>query len=162
MNRIITCLAVGLLFSFAGKGQFKKHDNIKFDFRAERLPEFKETIKIYGTLFNPNKDTVYLLTTSCNGIEYCLQYDSTKFQSYPFILCNASWPIVARIPPKNKLEFIAHLKALDKSNEIKLGFSLYEVESSFDPNDPKLTLGNVYELNRRHKNIFWADVHRFE
>ena len=162
MNRTFICLAVGLLFSLAGKSQLVKHDNIKFDFRAEKLSKYKETIKIYGTLFNLNKDTVYLLTTSCNGIEYCLQYDSTKFLSQAFLLCNASWPIVAKIPPNDKLEFTAHFKVLDKSNEIKIGFSLYEVEGSFDPNDPKLSLHSVYELNRKHKNIIWADVHRFE
>lgn len=162
MNRTFICLAVGLLFSFAGKSQLVKHDNIKFDFRAEKLSKFNETIKIYGTLFNPNKDTVYFLTTSCNGIQYCLRYDSTLFSAEPFILCNASWPIVDKIPPNGKLDFTAHLKALGKVKEIKLGFSLYEVESSFDLNDPKLSLHSVYELNRAHKNIIWAIVHRFE
>jgi hypothetical protein len=159
MNRTFICLAVGLLFSLAGKAQFKKHDNIKFDFRVEKLSEYKETIKIYGTLHNPNADTVYLLTLSCDGMQYSLQYDSIKFFLSPMILCNASWPIVAKIPPKGKLDFTAHFKILGKSNEIKLGFDLYELEKWFDKDDPVL---DTYFRKKRSKNIIWANVHSFE
>ena len=159
MNRILITLVVGLLFALLGKSQLTKHGNIRFDFWAVKLSQFKETIKIYGALYNPNADTVYILTTSCDGMQYSLQYDSTKFNLTPFLLCNASWPIIAKIPPEGKLDFTAHFKILNKSDEIKLGFDLYEVEKSFDIN--KTSLKILYR-NNKDKNVIWADVHRFE
>jgi hypothetical protein len=159
MTRILISLTAGLLFSFNGKSQFVKHSNIKFDFRVEKLTEYKETLKVYGTLYNPNKDTVYLLTTSCDGMQYSLQYDSVKFFLAPFMLCNASWPLIAKIPPEDKLDFIAHFKSLGKNNEIKIGFDLFEVEKSFDISNKNL---NIFNRNEKDKNIIWADVHRFE
>jgi len=159
MNRALMCLMVTLLFVSASYGQFAKHNNIKFDFWAVTLSEFEGTIKVYGTLFNPNTDTVYLLTTSCDGMQYGLQFDSSKFTHTPFLLCNASWPVIEKIPPEGKLDFTAHLKNIGINKEIKLGFDLYEVEKSFNINKPGL---RIYTRNKDDKNIIWTDLHRFE
>ena len=162
MNRVVISLAAGLLFSFSARSQLVKHNNIKFDFWMVKLSQFKETIKIYGTLYNPNADTVYLLTSSCDGMQYSLQYDSTKFNLTPFLVCNASWPIIAKIPPEGKLDFTAHFKNLNKSKEIKLGFDLYEVDKSFYVDSPALRNYQIHHRNIKDRNIIWADVHRFE
>jgi hypothetical protein len=41
--------------------------DIRFVFKARRINTFKETIEIKATLYNDNRDTVYFLTSTCDG-----------------------------------------------------------------------------------------------
>lgn len=155
MNRIILCL-VALLCCFASYSQTKKHSDIRFSFTAKRN---NTGISVNATLHNPYADTVYFLSTSCDGLPYLLQMDTTKFTVHPRILCNASWPVVVKIPPAGKLDFIAYLSSRKKENELKLGFDFYEVGPSFDTNVRGL---NIHNRAAAHRNIIWANVCRFE
>lgn len=159
MNRTLICLAVGLLFSFAGKSQVTKHDNITFDFRATLPKSTDNAARIYATLYNPNTDTVYFLSTSCEGIQYDLEFDRQRFENAPGILCNASWPIILKIPPQGKLDFTVSIKILQPSDEIKLGFNFREAGPQFDIPEENISLR--YHTTRPAK-IIWANVHRFE
>lgn len=165
MKQLLVTTTVILFFSFAGKTQLVNHGNIKFDFQIEKLPATRHSsknFKVTGTLYNPNKDTVYFLATSCNGIVYCLEYDTAAFIAEPGIYCNASWPIVEKIPPNAKHDFLFYVNVLVITNQLKLGFNFYEVGSSFNVNDPKLSLGDAYRINRDHKNIIWAEIKKLE
>lgn len=159
MNRIVTCLAVGLLFSLVAKPQLVKHDNIKFDFRATRTKSTDNVAIVYATLYNPNPDTVYFLSTSCDGIQYDLEFDRQQFDNAPGILCNASWPIILKIPPMGKLDFVAGIKILQPADEIKLGFDFRETGSSFDTPEESISLR--YHIHRPN-NIIWAGTRKFE
>jgi hypothetical protein len=79
--------------------------NIHFAFKAERINTFKESIEIKATLYNDNVDTVYFLTSSCDGEQYSLRYDTTKFELTPFMECNVSFTRLGKIAPKGRYYF---------------------------------------------------------
>lgn len=155
MNRTLMSLGICLcgLICYAQPG---KQDNIRFSFTALRE---KNSIIVNASLHNTGADTVYFLSTSCDGLPYSLQFDTTKFTVYPRILCNASWPIMLNIPPGGSLDFVAHFQSRKKEDEMKLGFDLYEVDKSFDLNQREL---NIHFRNAAVRNTIWADVHRFD
>jgi hypothetical protein len=131
-------------------------DNVRFDFKATNMVNFKKTIEINATLFNDNSDTIYFLTSSCDGMQYSLEYDTTKLFLTPFMNCNASFPMIEKIPPKGKLDFDAHFSFREKVTSINLGFNFYRVDRSFDL--IKIKLYDVYHRPGNIKNIKWADT----
>jgi len=130
--------------------------NVRFDFKASRLVKFKNTIEIQATLFNDNTDTVYFLTSTCDGMQYSLEYDSTKLILTPFFNCNANYPMIGKIPPNGKTDFDAHFRVNEKMTSIRLGFDFYQVDKSFDIK--KIELHDVYYSPGRAKNMLWADT----
>lgn len=149
-------LGLGICIYCLGiNAQSIQHD-IRFSFTAVRDNKF---ITVNATLHNPGSDTVYLLSTSCDGLPYLLNADSAKFTVSPRLLCNASWPVIMKIPPRDRLDFIAYLTCRTVEKEIKLGFDLYEVDQAFDLRETPLNFRPEKTAIRR---ILWADVHRFD
>src|SRR5690554_279790 len=135
--------------------QKKVKENIRFDFTAGRINTFEETIEIKASLFNDDTDTVYFLSSSCDGEQYSLRYDTTKFVLTPFINCNASFPRLMKISPKGQYNFQAHFRCSSKETIIKLGFDFYSVDKSLDLN--KITLADIHGRNEREQTVIWTD-----
>ena len=133
----------------------KVKENIRFDFSAGRINTFQETIEIKASLFNDNADTVYFLTSSCDGEQYSLRYDTTKFVLTPFMNCNASFPRLMKIAPKGQYDFQAHFRCSSKETKIKLGFDFYSVDKSLDLN--KITLADIHGRNEKEQTVLWTD-----
>lgn len=81
-------------------------ENMRFDFSAVRINTYKETIEIKATLYNDNADTVYFLSSSCDGEQYSLRFDTAKFVLTPFLNCNSSYPRLMKIAPKEQHDFL--------------------------------------------------------
>ena len=149
--------ATQLSFEGSAKTHEKVRENIRFDFTAERLNTFKETIEIKASLFNDNTDTVYFLSSSCDGEEYSLRYDTAKFVLTPFINCNASYPRLMKIAPKGQYDFQAHFRFGSKETNIKLGFDFYSVDKSFDLTNKNLGEINIFNRPKDKQIIIWAN-----
>src|SRR5688572_3060796 len=72
---------------------------VQFRFTAINDPEFQSLIKVSATLYNSTVDTIYFLSTSCDGRQYSLQYDTLTFDLVPFLQCTVNYPIIDKIPP---------------------------------------------------------------
>lgn len=137
------------------KTQEKINENIRFDFTAARINTYKETIEIKASLFNDNTDTVYFLSSSCDGEQYSLHYDTAKFVLTPFLNCNTSFPQLVKIAPKGQFNFQAHFRCSSKEAKMKLGFDFYYVDKSLDLN--KITLADIHRRNEKEQTVIWAD-----
>ena len=75
----ILIIAIGISCN-AGKHEMKDNyidksssfSHIKFDFIAKKIDSTYGIVEIKGTLSNDNKDTVYFLTSTCDGLQYSL------------------------------------------------------------------------------------------
>ncbi len=148
---------ISIIKSYSTKAN-KENENVLFDFSATRVDSFKETIEIKAYLYNNSSDTISFLTTTCDGEQYLLQYDTLKFRLKPFMNCNASYPRIQRINPKEKYEFLAHFGASSDETKIRIGFDFYQVDKSFDLK--KISLNDI--INRPKKNILSAKEKTFE
>ena len=137
------------------KAQQKIKKNIRFDFTAVRINTFKETIEVKASLYNDNAYTVYFLSSSCDGEQYSLHYDTTKFVLTPFMNCNGSSPSLMKIAPKSQYEFKAHFRCSSSETKIKLGFDFYSVDKSFELN--KISLADIHSRQEKVQTIVWAD-----
>jgi hypothetical protein len=122
-----------------------KSDNssakVKFDFKAEYFDGQPEFVEVNCFLYNGGVDTIYLLTSTCDGIQYALQYN-TSMSIWPTLNCNSSYPMVEKIPPKGSLNFKSHFRILKKTDHIDLNFKLKAIEKGLDVS--KLSLTDVY------------------
>jgi len=130
-------------------------NDVRFDISARRIHSFKETIEIKATIFNNSIDTIYFLTSTCEGEQYSLRYDTAKFILTPFMNCNASYPRLQKLLPKGQHDFIAHFRFKDKETEIKLGFDFYPIAKSIDLS--KIGLGDIHNRPTKDQNVLWAD-----
>lgn len=128
---------------------------IRFDFTELVAPESSELTKVSASLCNDNADTVYFLTTTCFGEIYSLRFDERQLELHPRIVCNVSYPCVARIPPKGCHTFTAYFKRLRKNVPLRLGFDLYTVDGPNSVNlvDPEL---NIFNRPPGEQTILWA------
>lgn len=133
----------------------KIFENIRFSFSAGRINTFKETVEIKATLFNENANTVYFLSSTCDGEQYLLRYDTAQFVLTPFLNCNGNYPTLIKILPNGKHNFKAHFKASSKETKIKLGFEFYSVDKSYNLSDKNL--GNIFSRPKDEQTIIWAD-----
>ncbi len=155
----IICFFILCLTFIACTENKKPPENIRFDFSVKRSVEFDSTLDINATLFNDNTDTVYFLTTTCDGEQYSLQYDISKFVLTHFITCNASYLWIDTIIPKGRFDFQTHFKNLQKESKIKLGFDFYQVNKSYDlkkhsKDGPDYAI--VFNRKESEKTIVWA------
>ncbi len=126
--------------------------NIHFDFEAKKNTLFYENgLEIKASLINKNKDTVYILSTTCSGESNFLDYDTLLFSQYHLLQCNASFPYILKIAPNEKFTFGANFQNFQNSNEMKLGLYLNLVNKSFDIT--KIELFEVYKMAGEKKNI---------
>ena len=159
MNRICLAFTAAILFSHTGRSQLPHHSNIKFDFSVAKLLGSSEIIEVLGTLYNPYKDTIYFLSTSCDGMQYSLQFDTAGFILWPDVICNSSHPIIVKIIPEGRVEFKAHFKLKEKSKAIRLGFDFYEVNRTFYVDNRRW---RIYKRSSKKQNILWANIHSFD
>jgi len=139
------------------KTEIKAKENIRFDFSAGRINTFQESIEIKASLFNDNIDTVYFLTSTCDGEQYSLRYDTAQFVLTPFLNCNASYPRLIKIAPKGQHDFQAHFRCSSIETKIKLGFDFYSVDKSFDLTNKNLGHINIFNRPKDKQTIIWAD-----
>ena len=137
------------------KPKISESPKIRFDFTAGRINTFRETIEIKASLYNDNTDTVSFLTSTCDGEQYSLRYDTTRFILTPYINCNASYPRLERIPPKGHYDFQAHFRVRTSETKIKLGFDFYQVDKAIDLK--KFSLINIHDRQSDDQNILWAN-----
>lgn len=131
--------------------------DIRFAIKAGRMNTFKETIEIKAILYNDNIDTVYFLTSTCDGEQYSLRYDTAKFELTPFMNCNASFPSLAKIGPKGQYSFQAHFRCSSNETKIKIGFDFYSVDKTFDLTNKNLGNLNIFNRPKNKQTIVWAD-----
>ena len=155
------------------------NDSIRFDFSAKWIVGWDVereyiiggrimragTIEVNATLYNDNTDTVYFLSGTCDGDQYKLWYDTTRFSLNPFRNCNANFSVITAIPPKGQHHFQAHFKAHLHTTKIKLGFRLYQFDRGYDLS--KLNLLDIYVYMHSYYmsfyraemegKIIWAD-----
>ena len=137
--------------------EIKVNKNIYFDFSAEQINNIGRTIeiKIKANLINKNTDTVYFLSSSCEGDQYSLRYDKSKFTLSPYINCNLSFPRLIKIAPKGHYGFQAHFRCSSKHTKIKLGFDFYSVDKSIDLN--KIILSDIHGRNKKEQTVIWTE-----
>lgn len=141
----------------ADKSIIKATAKIRFFFTAKPINIVDKSIEIKATLFNDNVDTVYFLSTTCEGAQYSLHYDTAKFTLTPSIVCNASYPKIIKIAPKGLYDFKAHFKNNSKETKIKLGFDFYSVDKAFDLKNKNLRELNIFNRPENKQTIIWAD-----
>jgi hypothetical protein len=169
MNNLLTTLilAVSVFWKNIDSNSFKMrhlHFNqidsksrIRFDFKVNTSGDWKikNAFGIVGILYNNTSDTLYFLTTTCDGMQYSLQFDSNKFLLNPSILCNATFDKIEKIAPKSQIKFGANFVNKSKEKMIRLGYDFYEVDRRF-----KLSKNERINIHHRplfEKNVIWAD-----
>jgi hypothetical protein len=122
-----------------------KYLNGQYEFKSDSLIaadagllNFDSLIEINASLYNDNLDTVYFLHSTCDGTQFLLQYDSTKFMLSPIMSCNASWVVSEKIAPKAKFKFRGYFKNKARGTNINLCFDFYRIDKSFDVSKMKL------------------------
>jgi hypothetical protein len=113
----------------------------------------EDKFKLNCSLLNNNKDTVYLLTRTCDGLIYHLQFDTSRFDLFPLRYCNASFPVIEKLPPDSVLKFDAVISMKGKQKSFRAGFDFIRVPPDFD-----LKMDHVVLFRKKQKSrILWAD-----
>ena len=129
-------------------------DSVRFTFSAARSNTFQKTIEIKASLLNDKTDTVYFLSSSCDGAQYSLRYDTTRFELTPLIVCNASFPRFEKIAPKGQYDFLAHFSLITGETQIRLGFDFYQVAKSTDMSI--ISLRDIHNRRANAQKVIWA------
>ncbi len=137
--------------------QEKVSENICFNFTASRINMNTELIEIKATLINFSADTVYFLSSSCDGEQYSLLYDSAKFDLSPVIYCNFSFPKIMKIAPKEHHDFLAHFIRKSEEMKIELGFDFYSVDKSFNLAQTNLGDLTIFKRPKNKQTVLWVD-----
>jgi hypothetical protein len=158
MKYIVTTLIIILLLNSCSERPSIKHNNspsqINFTFTALSSTPFDNLIEIHATLYNEREDTVYLLTSSCYGEQYSLEYDKSLLDLNSLINCNASFPIIIKIAPKEKHSFKSHFKPKVRVKKLKLGFDFFEVSKDFTIENKGLS---CLQRPLKDQTIIWSE-----
>jgi hypothetical protein len=104
-----------------------------------------ESETVSCVLKNESSKPFYFHTWSCNGWELNFDYDTTKFQVFPSILCNVSRPIIKKISANSEFRFVSHFQRKDSTTELTdLSYFVFPVSPDFDTHD----LEKVKELEK--------------
>ena len=133
----------------------KINQDVKFDFTIKKSNDTNQIIYINATLFNNNTDTIYFLSSSCEGDQYSLRFNNEKFDILSFIHCNVSYPRMRKIAPKGQYDFGTYIKYSDNETKIKLGFDFYPVDKSIDLK--AISLANIHHREEGKQTIIWAN-----
>lgn len=132
--------------------QKQEQKSFIFDFTATQS---ENELKIEAFLENKGNETVYLLTTTCEGEQYSIKFDSTQLDLAPKILCNASFPKLDSILPKQKHYFTTYFWTKTKVEKLKLGFDFFQVEKEYKI--PKNININIFNRPENEQNIIWSE-----
>lgn len=175
MNKLILCLIVIMLASCSSEKNMnepgkdvvvpdtinnKTKADMRFNFRTVLTNAMPATFLIHATLYNNHTDTAYFLSTTCEGEQYSLRYDTSKFELTPSIVCNITHPKIIKIAPKEQHSFSTYFRSKNVANNIKLGFDFYAVDRSFKLEDAKQI--KIYNRPPEQQNIIWADEKRLQ
>lgn len=129
-----------------------------FDFSAQRINTYKETVEILGSIINPGEDTVYFLTTSCDGEQYSIVFDTTHFTLTPTLFYNFSLPQIGKIAPKSNFNFMARFHCSSSQSKMKLGFDICLIDKSYTTMRQE-EWNKIRIFNRPPENqfILWAE-----
>ncbi len=135
-------------------------NKIVFDYTISKTTRKNSLTKFDITLSNYNKDTVYFLSMSCDGLGYNLNYDTAKMTLFPHFYCNVSYLIIQKIPPNGVLKFDANFIIRTNDKKIALSFNMRKVDKDYDVNtDSK---GNTKNPEKIETIILKAEDHYFE
>jgi hypothetical protein len=137
MNKNSDSLTQKIKFDFSAK-YFTGRAGFKFDSLIDVDLKFDSLLEVDASLFNSNSDTIYFLHSTCNGTQFLLNYDSSKFTLTPIQYCNVSWVMLEKIAPNAQFNFIGYFKNKTKQTQIKLCFDFIRVDKSFDVSKIKL------------------------
>lgn len=130
-------------------------ETIRLAYSAKHIESPIKALEIRASLINDGTDTVYFLTTTCDGEQYSLQYDTAKFVQTTLINCNASFPMLVKIAPKEQHFFQAHFKAKGSESKITLGFDFYAVSKSF--NVAETIIADIHRRKREEQYVIWGE-----
>jgi hypothetical protein len=155
-------LFIGLNFSSFAQNIEKKAveqiENLVFDFSAQRINTHKETIEILRSIINPGEDTVYFLTTSCDGEQYSLVFDTTLLALTPTLFCNFSMPQIGKIAPKSNFNFMARFHCSSSQSKMKLGFDICLINKSYTTEwQGEINKIPIFNRPSEHQHILWAE-----
>ncbi|HTF04326.1 MAG TPA: hypothetical protein VK826_09875 [Bacteroidia bacterium] len=128
--------------------------NVQFTCSATIWGTVQKWTEVSATLYNNNSDTACFLTSTCDGDQYWLSYDTSKIQLSPMMQCNASYPRLVQIPPHGQYDFKAHFASKTQADSLTLGFYLHLTEKDKDLS--ALNVSDCSELIRRKHNLVWA------
>jgi hypothetical protein len=113
----------------------KTVQGIRLEYTAQRSAEWNERIEMNASLHNDNIDTSYFLIGSCDPMQYHLYFDNTRFKESFHMVCNASSPIIAKIPPKGQYDFRTFFTSFVPEKTIRFGIDFYQVDKTFKLTD---------------------------
>jgi hypothetical protein len=131
---------------------------IHFIYTASKINSYKGELEVNASLYNDYLDTAFFLSSSCDGIIYSLRYDTTEMDIIPQILCNASFPIILAIPPKEKIDFTFFFGFKKQISSLKLGIDYYSVDKSFKLKEhPEIDLSEILYRPKYEQVVIWGD-----
>ncbi|MFN5983737.1 MAG: hypothetical protein ACK476_10160 [Fluviicola sp.] len=112
-------------------------DSLSFEYTVlDQITEKEVTALVICALKNHSSKPFYFHTYSCNDWELNFEYDTSKFQVYPSILCNVSRPIIKKIAPHSEFRFTSHFQRKDSTSELNdLSYFVYPVSPDFETPD---------------------------
>lgn len=129
-----------------------------FDFSAQRINTYKETVEILGSIINPGEDTVYFLTTSCDGEQYSLVFDTMLLALTPTLFCNFSMPQIGKIAPKSNFNFMARFHCSSSLSNMKLGFDICLIDKSYTTmRQEEWNKIRIFNRPPENQHILWAE-----
>ena len=148
----IFCISIFLLFSCKTTPQKsavlpkQNKEDIQFNFSNKDLGNNQFLIE--ASLYNLRQDTVYFLSSTCEGDQYLIVAKNQKIQFLPKMSCNSSFPTINKIAPQSYYKFQTTIALSDKRNSLTLGFDFREVSKNFD-----LKKNDTSKINRK---IIWG------
>ncbi len=133
-------------------------EGIHFNYFASKINSHKGELEVKATIYSDYLDTAFFLSSSCDGIIYSLRYDTSEMAVIPQILCNASYPIILAIPPKEKIDFTFYFGLKKQITAFKLGLDYFSVDKSFKLKDhSEIDLTKVHSRPKNEQVVIWGD-----
>ena len=127
-------------------------DSVLFYFTA-KLDKSSKQIKVNATLENVSQDTIYFLSSSCDGEQYSLKYDTKLLFQEVFFHCNANWSVIMKIAPKEKHIFNSYFSSKQKLKSLELSFDFFKVDKDFQL--IKKNKLNIHNRPLKDQNLLW-------
>jgi hypothetical protein len=129
MKKLFIFITVSLIIA-----SFNISSEDKIAFSYSKIQSFDSTIRFKGNLENLTSDTLYILTTGCNGLAQQVHFNPECFDYVAVYHCNVDQPIIKVVEPKQIINFHFNLKAkqcfsIDSSS---FEIDIYLVENELD------------------------------
>ncbi len=135
---------------------------IEFEYTLGKTRSFGDnfTVEISYTVTNNSDHDFHYLTSSCNGLDYHLVTDLDDYKIFPYIMCNATYPIILPLKKGESLNGKVEILKFKESDQIKqVGLDFIAVDH-FIPFDtikkyPEL-VEELYGAKTVTSNIVWG------